>query len=160
MMNLNQQKLFFIIAPDRSGTSLTQEIMNTFSGFCNRKESRISGSDSPSCWEFVSKYNDFSFLDKFIEENWSSEFFVEKSPPSINCMPQIIERFPNANFILLKRNPLKIILSQLNLFYGVSEIGTRKNDSTAKKSAFSNFAPEKSAFSNFAPEKSAFSNQS
>jgi len=128
MMNLNQQKLFFIIAPDRSGTSLTQEIMNTFSGFCNRKESRISGSDSPSCWEFVSKYNDFSFLDKFIEENWSSEFFVEKSPPSINCMPQIIERFPNANFILLKRDPLKIILSQLNLFYGVSEIGTRKND--------------------------------
>lgn len=128
MKEINQQKLFFIIAPDRSGTSITQEIMNTFSGFCNRKESRIAGPDSPSCWESVTKYNDFSFLEKFIKENWNSEFFVEKSPPSINCMPQISERYPNANFILLKRNPLKIVLSQLNLFYGVSEIGTRKSD--------------------------------
>ncbi len=128
MKEINQQKLFFIIAPDRSGTSLTQEIMNTFSGFCNRAESRIAGPDSPSCWEFVFQYNDFSFLEKFITENWSSEFFVEKSPPSINCIPQISEKFPDANFILLKRNPLNIVLSQLNLFNGVSEIGTRKSD--------------------------------
>jgi len=128
MKNLDQKKLFFIIAPDRSGTSLTQEIMNTFSGFCNRIESRIAGPDSPSCWDFVRKYNDFSYLEKFISENWSSEFFVEKSPPSINCIPQISKRYPNANFILLKRNPLKIVLSQLNLFYGVSEIGTRGSD--------------------------------
>jgi len=128
MKEFDQQKLFFIIAPDRSGTSLTQEIMNTFSGFCNREESRIAGPDSPSCWEFVTKYNDFSYLEKFIDKNWDSKFFVEKSPPSINCMPQISEKFPNANFILLQRNPLKIILSQLNLFYGVSEIGTRKSD--------------------------------
>lgn len=128
MKEINQQKLFFIIAPDRSGTSLTQEIMNTFSGFCNHEESRIAGPDSPSCWESVAKYNDFSFLEKFIKEKWSSEFFVEKSPPSINCMPQISKRYPDANFILLKRNPLKIVLSQLNLFYGVSEIGTRKSD--------------------------------
>jgi len=128
MQEFNQRKLFFIIAPDRSGTSLTQELMNTFSGFCNRLESRIAGPDSPSCWDYVTKYNDFTFLEKFIKENWTDEFFVEKSPPSINCMPQISERFQNANFILLKRNPLKILLSQLNLFYGVSEIGTRKND--------------------------------
>ncbi len=128
MKEINQQKLFFIIAPDRSGTSLIQEIMNTFSGFCNRAESRIAGPGSPSCWEFVSQYNDFSFLEKFITKNWSSEFFVEKSPPSINCIPQISEKFLDANFILLKRNPIKIILSQLNLFHGVSEIGTRKSD--------------------------------
>lgn len=125
---LDQKKLFFIIAPDRSGTSITQEIMNTFSGFCNLKESRIAGPDSPSCWEYVIKYNDFSYLEKFIEKNWRSEFFVEKSPPSINCLPQIAKKYPAANYIFLKRNPLKILLSQLNLFYGVSEIGARKND--------------------------------
>jgi len=125
---LDQKKLFFIIAPDRSGTSLTQEIMNTFSGFCNLKESRIAGPDSPSCWEYVIKYNDFSYLEKFIEDNLDSEFFVEKSPPSINCLPEIAKKFPNANYIFLKRNPLKILLSQLNLFYGVSEIGKRKTD--------------------------------
>lgn len=125
---LDEKKLFFIIAPDRSGTSLMQEIMNTFSGFCNLNESRIAGPDSPSCWDYVTKYNDFSYLEKFIEENWTSEFFVEKSPPSIYCLPQIAKKYPEANYIFLKRNPLKILLSQLNLFYGASEIGTRKND--------------------------------
>ena len=114
MKKIDQKKLFFIIAPDRSGTSLTQLLMNTFKGFCNTEESRISGPDSPSCWEYVIKLNDFSYLEKFINEKWTSEFFVEKSPPSINCMPQISEKFPDANFIFLKRNPLKIILSQLN----------------------------------------------
>ena len=124
----DQKKLFFIIAPDRSGTTLLQEIMNTFSNFCNRLESRIAGGDSPSCWDYVIQNNDFSYIEKFIIENWKSEFLVEKSPPSINCIPQICEKFPDANFIFLKRNPLKIILSQLNLFDGVSEIGTRKED--------------------------------
>jgi len=128
MEQKNQEKIFFIIAPDRSGTSLIQEIINTFKGFNNRKESRIAGPDSPSCWESVNKYNDFTHIEKFIKENWNSEFFVEKSPPSINCIPQIAKRYPNANFILLKRNPMKIVLSQLNLFNGISEMGTRLSD--------------------------------
>jgi len=128
MQELDQKKLFFIIAPDRSGTSLMQEIMNTFSNFCNNSESRIAGGDSPSCWEFVNKYNDFSYLENFIRKNWTSEFFIEKSPPSINCIPQISKKYHDANFILLKRNPLKIILSQLNLHNGISEIGTRCHD--------------------------------
>jgi len=128
MQEFNQRKLFFIIAPDRSGTSLMQELMNTFPNFCNNSESRVGGGDSPSCWDYVNKYNDFSYLEKFITKNWTSEFFIEKSPPSINCMPQISKKYPDANFIFLKRNPLKIILSQLNLFYGFSEIGTRESD--------------------------------
>jgi len=125
---LKQENLFFIIAPDRSGTTMIQEIMNTFSNFCNYSESRIAGPDSPSCWEYVQKHNDFSYLEKFIKENWSSKYFVEKSPPSINCIPQISKKYPDANFILLKRNPLRIILSQLNLHYGISDIGTRQTD--------------------------------
>ena len=72
--------------------------------------------------------SDFSYLEKFIEENWTKEFFVEKSPPSITCMPQISKRFPDSNFILLKRNPQEIVLSQLNLFNGISEIGKRESD--------------------------------
>lgn len=128
MQELDSKKIFFIIAPDRSGTSLIQEIMNSFSNFCNHQESRIAGDDSPSCWEYVNKHNDFSYLDDFIRKNWTSEYFVEKSPPSISCLPQIQKRFPEANFIFLKRHPLKIILSQLNLFEGVSDIGTRKHD--------------------------------
>jgi len=128
MNKFNQEKLFFIIAPDRSGTTMLQEIMNTFSNFCNYSESRIAGPDSPSCWEFVQKHNDFSYLENFIKDNWTSEFFVEKSPPSINCIPQISNRYPNAKFILLKRDPRKIILSQLNLHYGISDIGTRQGD--------------------------------
>ncbi len=128
MPKFDHKKILFIIEPDRSGTSLTQEIMNTFPGFCNTKESRIAGADSPSCWEYVAKYNDFSYLENFIEKNWSSEFFVEKSPPSFNCLPQIAKKYPDSNYIFLKRDPNKILLSQLNLFNGISELGTRKND--------------------------------
>ena len=128
MKVFDHSKLFFIIAPDRSGTTLLQNIMNTFSNFCNRKESRIAGPQSPSCWDYVIKHNDFSYLEKFIEENWTSEFFVEKSPPSIICLPQISKKFPNANFIFLKRNPFKIVRSQLNLHYGIAEMGTRRED--------------------------------
>ena len=127
MKEFDQAKLFFIIAPDRSGTSILQLLMNTFSRFCNREESRIV-QGGPSCWEFVSRSNDFSHIENYIRKNWTKEFFVEKSPPSISCMPQISERFPNANFIFLKRDPLKILLSQLNLYIGVSDIGTRQDD--------------------------------
>ncbi len=127
MKDINQEKLFFIIAPDRSGTTIFQYIMNTFSNFCNLTESRIAGPGSQSCWEYVLHHNDFSYLESFIKKNWTSEYFVEKSPPSINCLPQISKKFPNANFIFLKRNPTKIVLSQLNLHYGLSEIGKRED---------------------------------
>jgi len=128
MTDLDQRKLFFIIAPDRSGTTLLQEIMNTFSNFCNLKESRIAGPQSPSCWDYVINHNDFSYLEKFIEKNWTTELFIEKSPPSIMCLPQISRKYPKANFIFLKRNPFKIVLSQLNLHNGISEMGTRRGD--------------------------------
>jgi len=142
MKEIDQTKLFFILAPDRSGTSILQELMNTFQNFCNTEESRIAGPDSPSCWEHVYRMNDFSYIEKFIVENWTDEFFVEKSPPSINCLSQISKRYPDANFIFLKRNPLKILLSQLNLHYGISEMGTRKEDLPNlknKNSAFLHF---------------------
>ena len=70
MNEFDQTKLFFIIAPDRSGTSLIQEIMNTFENFCNKEESRINGDSSPSCWEYVIRLNDFTYLEKFIEEKF------------------------------------------------------------------------------------------
>ena len=128
MKNFEQEKIIFIIAPDRAGTTLLQNIMSSFSKCCNNEESRISGSDSPSCWDFVRKFDDFSYLEKFILSKWKSEFFIEKSPPSIMCLPQISTRYPNAKFIFLKRSPQKILLSQLNLHIGLSEIGKRKED--------------------------------
>lgn len=127
-MVINQEKLFFIIAPPRSGTTLLQDLMNTFSGFCNTEESRISGKNSPFCWRYVLEYNDFSYLEKFIEDHWSKEFFVEKSPPSINCLEQTLERFPDANYIFLERNPEKIIKSIFNLRLEHSKLGSRKID--------------------------------
>ena len=127
-MELIQEKIFFIVAPPRSGTTLLQGIMNTFSGFCNKEESRIAGGNSPSCWQFVIRDDDFLPLEKFIREKWDKEYFVEKSPPSIFCLPQIQKRFPNANFIFLERNPNKILQSILNLFFGMSQIGRRKED--------------------------------
>lgn len=114
MHEINQRKLFFIIGPGRSGTSLLQEIINTFSGFSNWLESRIPGSNGISCWMPIRKEQDFSFLENFIQKRWALEYFVEKTPDSILCLPEIATRFPNANYLFLERNPLKIALSQLN----------------------------------------------
>jgi len=116
-----QTKLFFIVGAGRSGTSLLQELMCTFSGFCNKKESKVGGPRSMTCWTPVRKSNDFSYLEKFIEKNWTSEFFVEKTPDSILCIPEMIRKYPEANYIFLLRNPSNIVLSQLNLFPVLSE---------------------------------------
>lgn len=127
-MKIDQKKLFFIISPPRSGTTLFQELMNTFSGFCNKEESRIAGPNTPSCWQYVIRDDDFSHVEKFIEDNWTREFFVEKSPPSILCLPKILQRFPDANYVFLQRNPKKIFKSILNLFFGMSQIWRRSTD--------------------------------
>lgn len=123
--DIDQSKLFFIIGIGRSGTSLLQEIMNTYEGFCNTHESRV-GSKKLSCYSYVLKSNDFSYLEDFMRLNWSDEFFVEKTPNSILCLPQLSERYPDANYIFLERNPLKIILSQMNFHPpGRKDIKTR-----------------------------------
>jgi len=127
-MKIDQNKLFFLIAPPRSGTTLVQQLMNTFQGFCNKDESRIAGPNTTSCWQFVIRDDDFSFLEKFIKNKWTKEFFIEKSPPSIYCLPQIAKQYPDANFIFLERNPQKILQSMLNLSFGMSQIGRRSSD--------------------------------
>ena len=112
---MNQSKIFFIIGLGRSGTSLLQTIMNTFTGFCNSIEARI-GNDRISCYTFVKRFNDFSYLERFIQDNWTKEYFIEKTPNSVLCLPQLFERYPNANYLFLERHPLKILLSQMNMF--------------------------------------------
>jgi len=131
---INQRKLFFIIGIGRSGTTLLQEVMNTFEGFCNLKES-IDGEfpQGISLWSYVRKSNDFSHLESFIQNNWTKEFFVEKTPYSILCLTKLAKKFPDANYLFLERNPKDIALSQLNLFYN-NEMQTQR-----KQQDFKNF---------------------
>lgn len=112
---VDQFKLFFIIGIGRSGTSILQALMNTFVGFCNTRESRV-GVDLISCYAFVIKSNDFTNLEKFICNNWNGNYFVEKTPNSILCLPQLFNKYPNAIYIFLERHPIKILLSQMNFF--------------------------------------------
>jgi hypothetical protein len=112
---IEQSNLFFIIGPGRSGTSLLQEIMNTFEGFCNTLESIVGGSRM-SCYAFIKKNNDFSELERFIHTNWNSKYFVEKTPNSILCLPQLSYKYPAGNYLFLERHPIKILLSQMNYF--------------------------------------------
>jgi len=88
--------------------------MNTFTDFCNNKESRTE--DGTSCMRFVKRNNDFSYLEDYINKNWTKTYFVEKSLASIAILPKIYSRYPNANYIFLERNPYKILLSAMNLF--------------------------------------------
>jgi len=111
-VSIDQSKLFFIIGHGRSGTTLLQSIMNTFNGFCNNNESRIE--DGTSCMRFVRRNNDFSYLEDYINKNWTKEFFVEKTPNSIFSLSQLHHRYPKANYLFLERNPLKIMLSRMN----------------------------------------------
>ena len=113
--DLDQSRLFFIIALGRSGSTLLQELMNTFHGFCNNTEARI-GPDKMSCYTYVDRHNDFTYLEQFIRDNWTKKYFVEKTPGSANCLPQLHERYPDANYIFLERHPLKVVLSQMNFY--------------------------------------------
>ena len=120
-----QRELFFIIGPGRGGTSILQEIMNCFENFCNIEESRIIGDQTINFWTPVRKKNDFSQLENFIEKNWTSKYFVEKTPDSILCLPQLNKKFPEANYIFLQRSPVKIVLSLLNMFSELYDIKER-----------------------------------
>jgi len=110
----NEERLFFIMGIGRSGTTLLQELMNTFDGFCNDTES-IDLKNMVSFWMPVQTSNDFSLLENFIEKNWTRKYFVEKMPTSILCLPQLLNRFPKSNYLFLERDPMDIVLSQITL---------------------------------------------
>lgn len=113
----DESKLFFIIGPGRSGTTILQELMNTFSGFCNLKESVIGQFPTAiDLWSFVRQSDDYSKLEDFISANWTGKYFVEKTPSSILCLESLSKKFPDSNYLFLERNPSDVILSQLNLF--------------------------------------------
>ena len=115
LLEEKQHLLYFIIGIGRSGTSLLQEIMNTFEEFCNNTESRIYKENKfTSLWTPIRKEGNFKHLENFIKKNWTSKYFVEKTPDSILCLPQLKNKYPNANYIFLERNPRDIVLSQLN----------------------------------------------
>jgi len=114
----NQENLFFIIGLGRSGTSLLQELMNTFDDFCNIGESRIYGDKITSLWTPVRRNEDFKPLENFIKEHWTKKNFVEKTPDSILCLKQLKKHFPNSNYLFLERNPRDVLLSSLNMHVG------------------------------------------
>lgn len=116
MHSINQENIFFIIGIGRSGTTMLQEIFNTFEEFCNVEESHVEDPLSDSCWTAVRRSEDFSHLEEFMKRNWTRKYFVEKTPDSILCLPQMYQRFPKSNYIFLERDPFQIVLSQLNLF--------------------------------------------
>lgn len=112
---IDQSRLFIIIGPPRSGTSLVQELMNCFEDFCNNRESRVDGPGSASCYDDVIRSNDFTPLEKYIRDHWTKKHFVEKMPASINCLPQLRKHFPNAHYIFVERHPYNIHLSIMNM---------------------------------------------
>jgi CHRD domain/Sulfotransferase family len=96
--------------------------MNTFAGFCNTAESHLNG---VNCYAFVKKNNDFTHLERFIRSNWNNEYFVEKTPFSMLCLPQLYNRYPNANYLFLERHPVRTLLSQMN-YYPPGETDRKK----------------------------------
>lgn len=120
-----QTRLFFIIGIGRSGTSLLQEILNCFDDFCNIGESKIYNGHELNLWTPVRETNNFAPLEEFIVNNFTSKYFAEKTPDSILCLEQLINEYPNSNYIFLQRNPEKILLSLLNMFHDSYDIKER-----------------------------------
>lgn len=116
MLQELQNRIFFIIGVGRSGTSLLQEILNCFNNFCNVEESKSFEGNELSLWMPVRESGNFMPLEKFIQDRWTSQYFVEKTPDSILCLEQLSYKYPHSNYIFLQRHPEKIVLSLLNLF--------------------------------------------
>ena len=125
---INENKLFFIIGPGRSGTTILQELMNTYSGFCNLDESVLGKFPTAiDLWSYVRRSNDYSPLEDYINNKWTREYFVEKTPSSILCLESLLKKFPRSNYLFLERNPKNIVLSQLNLFKNEEMFEHRKS---------------------------------
>jgi hypothetical protein len=58
--------------------------------------------------------NDFTALEKYIRDHWTKKYFIEKTPNSISCLPQLNKHFPEAHYIFQRGDPLKIALYQIN----------------------------------------------
>ncbi len=127
--HIDQSRLFIVIGLGRSGTSLFQEIMNTFVDFNNLGESRINDQNGMSCYSYVLKNNDFSYLEDYILSTWTAKYYVEKTPDSVLCLPQIAKHYPDANYFFLERNPHSTILSRMNMHTpGTKDEKKRKYD--------------------------------
>ena len=108
---INENKLFFIIGPGRSGTTILQELMNTYSGFCNLDESVLGKFPTAiDLWSYVRRSNDYSPLEDYINNKWTREYFVGKTPSSILCLESLLKKFPRSNYLFLERNPKNIVL--------------------------------------------------
>jgi len=145
---MKQENLIFLISQPRSGSTLTQKIIGTHSKVYTRSEpwimlNPLSQFKQDGSYEKYGKslenigVNDFyselpngkkdyltglsdmylSLYDKYLQKE-NKQYFLDKTPRYYLIIDELVEVFPNAKFIFLKRNPLAVLSSIINTWHG------------------------------------------
>ncbi len=134
---MHDKKLVFLISQPRSGSTLLQTLLSNHSQISTHSETWIllptlgafSTNISSSYNETYAKNAIKEFVDNTLgEENFRNEvlnfflriflsktpegnYFLDKTPRYYEILNQIIEYFPNSKILVLKRNPIDVLLS-------------------------------------------------
>ncbi len=145
---MTDKNLIFLISQPRSGSTLTQKIIGTHSKVYTRSEpwimlNQLSQFKQDGSYEKYDKplentgVTDFfselpngkqdyldslnnmylSLYDKYLQKE-DKQYFLDKTPRYYLIIDELIEVFPDAKFILLKRNPLAVLSSIINTWHG------------------------------------------
>ena len=144
---MKEKNLIFLISQPRSGSTLTQKIIGSHSKVYTRSEpwimlNQLSQFKIDGSYEKYAKdleniaVNDFigelpngkidyieslqsmylSLYDKYLKKE-NKEYFLDKTPRYYLIIDELVEIFPNAKFIFLKRNPLAVLSSIINTWH-------------------------------------------
>lgn len=141
---MDESKLIFIVSQPRSGSTLTQKILSNNTYVDTVSEPWIllpflsiykpqlldAGYNYPvaikgffdylekknSTEQFTSEYKKFILsLYKVSDPN---QLFIDKTPRYYEILPEIIDLFPDAKFLILKRNPFASLHSMISTWSG------------------------------------------
>jgi hypothetical protein len=142
---VKEENLIFIISQPRSGSTFLQKIISNNSKVATSSEPWIlfpfalfyrpdlhsasfDGQTAHSALEeFLTKFNakeDLKdslksiILSLYEKAMGDSKYFLDKTPRYYEILPQLVNWFPKAHFLVLKRNPLAVLASMIDTWSG------------------------------------------
>lgn len=121
----NRIRPVFILGAARSGTTMLFQVLNRSSelGSLPREghdmwrmyhHPRYTNWDSDSVGSGQIKLGERRFINAFLYAYFVQSRFIEKTPENCLRIPYLLDLFPDAHFIIIKRNPCDVISSLIN----------------------------------------------
>jgi ubiquinone/menaquinone biosynthesis C-methylase UbiE len=121
----NYERPVFIIGPPRSGTTMVFELLKSSSALDGLPweghdvwrafhHPRWSGWDSDAVGSGGVRFGERRFVNAYFHSHLGPCRLVEKTPENALRVPYLLDLFPDATFIAVRRNPCEVISSIIN----------------------------------------------